>query len=300
MSDLFYLNQLNNKKLTWRLRCGDLGGETSESNKVPKNELIDVGIILDTEFSGSITNDFTDGKTNALNDMVKSTFETAKSYSPFWNNAQGQNSIMNQLSKAAGDNVLGNVFNAIDSGIKSASSTIDKVSKDYLGIKVTDALNSGFVSAFDLVKSFHGTETSFSIPKLENTWISGIGPDGIKQNKIKDRLEYVLKHVSGDLKEAGKTFGLVSAPNGYVSDFAGLSHNPYFKGTYKLEIGEYTIHNLILKNFSYNLSLLDVIDDDDDPLYATVSYELIPAAYVSRTHLINIIQRKKDYLDVQT
>jgi hypothetical protein len=187
------------------------------------------------------------------------------------------------------ENALGMGKNLIDNGLDTLTGGRINNSDQLLG--------STFLSAFDMIKTFAGTDVSFSIPKLENTWVHGLIPKEMKDesisDNIKERFKYMLSKTLGKVEDVMKIYGLQLAPNGYLPTFTNLQGLDPFKGTFELRIGkQYTITNLVLKNFSFNPSTIKVkgAGINNFPLYANVSYDLEHASFMTSDKLYDIFR----------
>ena len=133
---------------------------------------------------------------------------------------------------------------------------------------------------------------------FENTWVHGLIPKEMKDESIsdntKERFKYMLSKTLGKVEDVMKIYGLQLAPNGYLPSFNNLGSEVPFKGTFTLEIGEqYTITNLALKNVSFSPSIINVKNSGgNNPLYASVSYELDHASFMTRNKIAGIFELK--------
>ena len=312
MSDLFYLNQLNNEELRWELWAMNEEGTRAT--------MIDVGILQDTELGISIGHEYGSGMKDPAGSLLSDVHGRAKSISPYYNSSDALvknlgNFAKNFIPKTEEEEKAGKP-GMVEGIVNDVTSTIDKLKNkadeytgaltgDILGGKKRsfgDLLNSSFLSAFDLIKTFTGTNTEFSLPKLETTWIHGLKPKGLDKDTIKGRFENIIEYVLGDTDSFLDIYGLQYAPNKYSPKFTGLGTDNELKGfggTFTLFIGnQYEINNLVLRNFNFVPSVLKVKGAEGNaPLYATVTYEFEHAAYISKKrlkHFLNYPGRPKE------
>jgi hypothetical protein len=292
-SNLFYENHLCNDELTWELRTNEAEG----------GKLIDFGIITDQELNIGVRHDYNAGMNDPFGGMLKGALEQAKAFAPYANNAGNPN---NNIAIKVGD-TLESIFGRMGEGGALAGDTAKKggalladVANKGMGflnntvkkltnesVDLSQVINSSFLSSYDSVRTFTGTVFNFNIPKLETTWVHNLPPGA----DIKGRFKYVTDNIIGDTKTLGDLYGLQLAPNNYRPEFVGLNGEEQiaFKGTFTLFIGNlYKLENLIITNFLYSPSVVKA-KDHDGPLYATVSYEVEIASYLTRGQLQKIV-----------
>ena len=299
--DLYYETQLNNDELIWQIWTRNDKDETI---------LIDKGILID-EFSLGVGHAYNEGMGDPFGGMIRGAFNMAKSYSPYINhiirNKEEIKSNANKLvdafisSNSRTRQTANNIIDTVYGAINSTGSFIDSAINDASGGRLSfeKAINGQFLSSFDMIKTFTGSEVGFNLPRLETIWIPGLKIRDLKEvNKsIKTRFEHVIDYILGDVVtlSEGSAYGLQTAPNNYRPDYAGLSSDKLveFQGTYTLIIGkQYIIPNLVLKNFQYHPSLVKAMGLGGSPLYATVSYELEPASFMTKGQLKTILKNE--------
>lgn len=277
--DLFYDRQLSNKNLTWRLLAPktsvNSNGDTVTQDGAGSSEVAR-GIILDSEFSVAIGHSYNDGMNDPLGGSIKKVFNIGKSMAPYMNTAM--------TDIATGLDGVDNIIQAAQSGLQSADDWL----AGKVGISPLNAMNGSFLSAFDLIKSYTGTEVTVSVPKLDTLWMHEEG------NNILSRIKQVQEFCLGDVQQLAGIYGLQYAPNNYKPNFRNLNATTEFPGTFTLEIGtQFKITNLVLKSFNYNLATIKAKElgggTPKYPLYATVSFDLEPAAYITKERLANIL-----------
>ena len=299
MSDLFYETQLQNEELTWRLYAYNIRKYSDEKDN---RRLLDVGILQDNEVHVHINHKFPSNSMDplGLGEKLKGMYDNAKSLSPFVSATVGNSSVL----KTTSNKMVELIGSVLGEGAGSAAGSIANIANDfitsgynnlstYLYEKIkTDGnslLGSQFVSAFDMIKTFQGSNVSFSIPKLQSNWIYGLSPNGFDKS-IKARYKLLLDDIIGDVKEFAGVYGLQTPPNEYIPEFTGLDKEPNYTGTYQLEIGkQYTIKNLLLVDFDFDASALKAMGSGGEPLYATATYVLEPAAFITKDQLKKIM-----------
>jgi hypothetical protein len=299
-NDLFYETQLNNDELTWQLWTKtDKGGSV----------LIDKGILTDPEISIGVGHSYNEGMSDPFGGIIKGVLNTAKSFSPYINTwTNGAKKGPNMLQSLAGifgggkdkeNNMVNNIIDTVGNAIDTGGKFLNDVVMEATGKKMNfeQAINGQFLSAFDMIKTFTGSEVAFNLPRLETVWIHGLNIKDVDFTSIQDRFDHVSDHILGDVvtMSNGAAYGLQLAPNNYRPEYKGLSQDeqPMFRGTFSLLIGtQYRIDNLILKSFQYHPSLLKAMGSNGSPLYATVSYDLEPASFITKGQLRTIARNQ--------
>jgi hypothetical protein len=291
-SDLFYVNQLDNDELTWRLYIGVI-----ENNEM-KGILVDKGILQDYELGINVNHEYNgNAMRDPIGDVIKGLHSQAKGALPFLNSA---GNLIDSFTNFAdgGSGAISSAGNTVKKMMETGKTFIDKGAKALTGdpeMNGSRLVNSEFLSAFDLIQRWTGTKTSFQIPVLETTWISGLKIKDISQPSIKKRFNEIIERILGETKEAAGMWGLQEAPNDYSPTFTGLKEeHPPYEGTFTLVLGrQYVFQNLILRNFDFRPSVIKA-KGNKEPLYATVRYELDHASFVTKKKLENILDYGKD------
>lgn len=270
--ELFYDMQLKNPELTWRL--SDSTGEIIR------------GIVNESEFRVSIDHTYGDGMNDPLGNELTGLLNSLKIGAIYNDSIKS----LNQSLFPDDNNLIKNVINEVTGFATKGQNFVDNLIADR-SISTSDKGNSSvlhgaFMSAFDIIKTFTGTEVSINFPRLETTLLHGqSGIDGVK-SKIKDLQNKFL----GDIKTFDGVWGIQYAPNDYKPILKGLSDTTVFPGTFKLDIGSmYSIDNLIVRNFTYEMSTQRAMGTQD-ALYAVVSFEVEPASYISKAKLLQLMK----------
>jgi len=281
--NLFYDSQLENDNITWRLYSQPYteSGEEVQSDS-DYSELVAKGIMRDTSLEIGISHRYSSG----CYDPFRIT-ETLAGLLPGYLGKVGQKVVQNLNPKTIMPiiNAAGISANSINSISMLMNRNIEALGTSF---NLAQMIGSEFMSAFDLVNTYTGSDVSIFIPLLETIWFHEKG------NSVRSRIANLQKRVLGDLTHLGGLFGLQAAPNNYLPKLENLSADIKFTGSFMLKLGNlYSIDNLIITSVDYELSTINARVKDDngnivssgEPLYAIVKIRVEPAAFITKEKL---------------
>jgi len=321
---LFYDNQLNSTELTWRLYPSN--GEKYVDKPILR------GIIDNPNFGISGQHFFGDPQ-GALAGVIKSIFDAVKDTGQDIANSftmgraiykSAPESLQEGIDNLVGQRLGGLLGSADSQSSNSSLATAALTVAKNIGEKLQ---NTNFISGFDYVKMFQGTNLGFIFPQLTTRVYYGNIPDYIgmddsdvtNKNSVIDYVNKVMRRFSGTLSKVGSSvsnddeliqdsidtvnslMGIQTPPNGYAPRFTNIDSDKPITGTFKLEYGSHTINNLLVESFNIEVSTIKaiILDNDgnpiisDQPLYADISASVIPCTYVSRAQILTALGVKK-------
>lgn len=277
--ELFYESQLNNDALTWGLlKKGTTSGD------------ILTGILDENDYSFGVSHSYS-GAHDELG--IASKIAEAGNKASDW--MRYTDKSLEQLPVLFDANHLNlpGVADAIKSGQDTIKNAGDWLGKQLFGADATEKLKDfarraergRFFNPLDNIQTFQGTKIDFRFPELKTILLSGVGASG--DGEVKKKVKNLNELFIGSIEQFTGMYGLQNAPNQYLPDFSELNENTEFDGTFILRLGDKKlIKNLILTDYQVNLSKFKRHDPagkiTDDYLYAEVTINLMPAAFLSR------------------
>lgn len=308
--ELFYVQELLNSNTSWELEHKITTGSNLKLR----------GIFTDDDVSFNISNSFgtgglSDTVLGNVSNAVKNLHTKVTNWTPVANSGadimgmlgDGISEVTDQVDKLfkggegffqdkEGKSSLGGNWS------KGYSDFYNKTHQLFGDIKVNPSriMNSKFISAVDLVKSFQGTDMKYSLPTMK-CWIFHNSQE--KKTNVKSMIKAIINTCAGDVSDVEGIVGLQYSPGEYRPEFTKvINQSKYhngrgFHGTWNLTMGGYTIYNLVISNIDVSMSKFNAIDydgnDSGDPLYAELSITVEPASFISKRDMIDTLTRRR-------
>lgn len=251
--NFFFEKQLNNPDLTWELLAQPWSKEGNLVQDGLCTEKLIRGIIQDSEFGVTGSHDFS-GPGGFVGDVGN----LVNGFRDKFNQFSQSGALITGAGRDLGINdEIDGALNKVEEWSNDFSTTLGKIVH-----KVRDMGNqvgSTFVTAFDFVKVFKGTQLEFEFPPFEARIYNRVYDD----QSVTKKLESLIKRFVGgvystDFKALDNLIGIQNAPNGFLPSFKMITANEQdnVKGTFTLRFGQYKVPNLLVTSFGFRVSTM--------------------------------------------
>lgn len=311
--NIFYEEQLDNPELTWELMAQPWSETGSRVQAGPYRDTVLRGIIDDPHFGFAGATNFSSMDENG---MLGTLVGAVNKVRDVGNSISGRMQDAEQIV----DHIIGMPGKTDqwirDMGDKLATVLEGNMIGDFVGgtiKKAANSIGSTFVTAFDYVSIFRGTQLDINFPAISTRIYNGAFWDRNGPISSTEMLKRVLDRFVGEVSAVGvsqidSVIQMQAPPNNYIPSFKIFErdvndaiNNP-IQGTFMLRYGKYRVPNLLVASFGYNISTIksregssgEVCSRVDtratrDPIYIDISVQVRPCNFMSKSLLSSIL-----------